>query len=85
MASGALDQAPAPLARRPGTSLRSAAAAALLRAKTNTAHKRPLCAAPPPRRVKAGFVPAPPPPRAQATLISVWVCAGRWQLKPAFF
>lgn len=41
--------------------------------------------------------PAPPPPgqsrlcdrpatpAAQAILISVWVCAGRWESKPAFF
>lgn len=53
-------------------------------------HKQPLCdAAPRP--------PAPPPPgqsrlcarpaapAAQAILISVWVCAGRWESKPPFF
>lgn len=55
-------------------------------------------AAPVPRRA-APRPPAPPPPRpgqsrlcarpatpaAQAILISVWVCAGRWESKPAFF
>lgn len=61
-----------------------------LRAKTNTSHKRPLCGAAP-------RPPAPPPPgqsrlcarpaapAAQAILISVWVCAGRWESKPPFF
>ena len=62
----------------------------VLRAKTNTSHKRPLCGADP-------RPPAPPPPGqsrlcarpaapvAQAILISVWVCAGRWESKPPFF
>jgi hypothetical protein len=77
-------RAPAPLATRAPLG-RSA-----LRAKTNTSHKRPLC----------GGAPRPPAPRppgqsrlcarpaapaAQAILISVWVCAGSRESKPAFF
>lgn len=76
--------APAPLAARAPLGCRA------LRAKTNTSHKRPLCGAAP-------RPPAPPPPgqsrlcarpaapAAQAILISVWVCAGRWKSKPPFF
>lgn len=76
--------APAPLAAWAPFGCRA------LRAKTNTSHKRPLCGAAP-------RPPAPPPPgqsrlcarpaapAAQAILISVWVCAGRWKSKPPFF
>lgn len=62
----------------------------VLRAKTNTSHKRPLCgedprppAPPPPGQSRLCARPAAPV--AQAILISVWVCAGRWESKPQFF
>lgn len=76
--------APAPLAARAPLRCRA------LRAKTNTSHKRPLCgtaprppAPPPPGQSRLCARPAAP--AAQAILISVWVCAGRWKSKPPFF